>query len=407
MPASSMALPATCPWAGVEVALSQSQVDVLIPVYNAEATVEFAVASIQAQTIRDIRIIVVDDGSTDGSGDILARLADADQRVQVVRQPNGGIVDALNRGLALCTAPFIARHDADDLAAPDRFAQQLDYLEAYPDCIAVDGYYWIIDGEGRRVGAQAFAYGAVQPDPWLLPSEEPYLAHPFLMIRREPMMAVKGYRHAFHSEDTDLYWRLLRYGQLAHVPLFLGEYRSHGGSVSSKSIVNGRIAAINSQLAAISYQRRTGGRADLDFPRSDLSRFAAARSLEGMLAVAGEQLEANERRWLQIAACAKLVELSSYRPYLLDDEDVALMVRTFDRGHDPLLATISALVPRHRAAVAVRLLLAGRWRAALQLSPSHPATAKSAVRQAAVKARNAYQQRVRSSMRAPRDGEGR
>ncbi len=367
-----------------------AEVDVLIPVFNAEATVESAIASIQAQTVRDIRIIVIDDGSTDRSPEILARLAAVDARVEVVRQPNGGIVDALNTGLALCTAPFVARHDADDLAAPDRFAQQLDYLYAYPDCIAVDGYYWIIDGAGRRTGAQAFAYGPVRHDASSFPSEEPYLTHPFLMARREALVAAGGYRHAFHSEDTDLYWRLLAHGELRHMPLFVGQYRYHAGSVSSRSIVNGRIAAISSQLAAVSYRRRAVGRPDITFPRENLRRLTNARDLAEMLTIAGEQLDAAERHWLRIAVCTKLLELGSYRPYLLEETDIALVVETLDCADDPLVADPGELVSRNRGSVATKLILAGRWRAARRLSPGYAFTARSAARYAGVKARELY-----------------
>ncbi|MGI4798685.1 MAG: glycosyltransferase family 2 protein, partial [Janthinobacterium lividum] len=99
--------------------MTKATVDVLIPVYNGASTVESAIGSIQAQTIQDIRIIVVDDGSTDATAFILDRMAKADRRIVPVRRANGGIVDALNAGLAICTADLIARHDADDLAVPD------------------------------------------------------------------------------------------------------------------------------------------------------------------------------------------------------------------------------------------------------------------------------------------------
>lgn len=367
-----------------------AQVDVLIPVFNAERTVESAIASIQAQTLRDIRLLVVDDGSTDRSGEVLARIAAQDARVEVLRQPNGGIVDALNAGLARCTAPFVARHDADDLAAPDRFAQQLDYLQAYPGCVAADGYYWIINAQGRRTGAQAFAYGPVRHDATSFPSEEPYLTHPFLMVRRDAMMAVGGYRHAFHSEDSDLYWRLLEYGELRHMPVFVGSYRYHGGSVSSASIVNGRIAAINSQLAALSHRRRQAHGPDFGFPREKLGRYVAAGSLEAMLAIASEPLDGEERHWFRIATCTKLLELASYRPYLLDNADVALIADTLGRADDPLLARVGGFVPRNRGAVALKLMAAGRWRAGRRVSPGTAALLRTAARQAGLAARDLY-----------------
>src|SRR5690349_10856990 len=112
--------------------MQPARIDVLIPVYNGARTVASAVRSMQTQTLRDIRIHVVDDGSTDDTPQILRALADADDRIVVHTQPNGGIVDALNAGLARCTAPFVARHDADDLAYPQRLQRQLDYLLEHP-----------------------------------------------------------------------------------------------------------------------------------------------------------------------------------------------------------------------------------------------------------------------------------
>ena len=100
-------------------------IDVLIPAYNAGRTIRSALGSIQDQTIRDIRIVVVDDGSTDDTAAIVGEVAAADPRVELHRQANGGIVDALNAGLQRGQAEFVARFDADDLSYPDRFARQI------------------------------------------------------------------------------------------------------------------------------------------------------------------------------------------------------------------------------------------------------------------------------------------
>ena len=104
-------------------------IDVLIPVFNAAKTIRGAVESIQAQTVSDIRIVVVDDGSRDETPAILSGMAEADPRIEVVTQEaNGGIVDALNTGLSHFRAEFLARHDGDDLADRNRLAKQLAFL---------------------------------------------------------------------------------------------------------------------------------------------------------------------------------------------------------------------------------------------------------------------------------------
>src|SRR5947209_575161 len=129
--------------------MPSSRVDVVIPVYNAASTIESAIGSIQAQTVTEIRIIVVNDGSTDATRQIVQRLAAADHRLILVDQANCGIVDALNAGLRICHADMVARHDGDDLANPDRFEKQLDYLSRHPDCVAVSGATRHIDEAGR------------------------------------------------------------------------------------------------------------------------------------------------------------------------------------------------------------------------------------------------------------------
>jgi GT2 family glycosyltransferase len=306
-------------------------VDVLIPAYNAATTIERAVASILGQTMADFRIIAIDDGSSDQTGSILDAMAASDARLQMVRTSNRGLVNALNTGLERVDAPLVARHDADDLAFADRFAMQLAYLDGHPDCVAVGANAWHIDEQGTRLGSQTPFGGDVAPDAGAIPSKEPYLLHPFLMVRSEALRRVGGYRHCIHSEDTDLYWRLLGAGRLHNLADILGEYRVHQNSVSSASVLNGRIMAVSSQLAAVSYRRRLAGRADLPFPPDGLERFQQAGSLAAITATAGEALDDNERDWLEIAASAKLLHLASYRPYQLEPADCQTIGRMLGR----------------------------------------------------------------------------
>src|ERR1700754_2149317 len=137
----------------------EASVDVLIPVYNGVRYVRCAVESMQMQTVSDIRIHIVDDGSTDGTAEVLAEMAAQDPRLRIHSKPNGGIVDALNTGLGFCTAEFVARHDADAIAYPDRLERQIAYLRANPDCVAVSSATRHIDQEGKPLGT----VGRVRP----------------------------------------------------------------------------------------------------------------------------------------------------------------------------------------------------------------------------------------------------
>lgn len=307
-----------------------ARVDVLVPAYNAEATVRDSIVSLQRQSLRDIRIVVIDDGSTDRTGAILDELAADDPRVVVLHIPNGGLVDGLNLGLGHCTADYVARLDADDIAAPDRLARQVTALDVDPACVALSCGARIIDADGQHDGRFVTVTSPALADPRAIPAREPYLLHPFLMARRAALVDVGGYRHCYLSEDTDLYWRLRERGTLTNIDEVLGDYRQHAQSVSSASIDNGRLMALHSQLAALSALRRTTGRDDLPFP---LERIASLKGkpLAEMVALMTGELDAAEQAQLRPAVALKLVELSLYRPYSLDRGDwafVAAAIRT-------------------------------------------------------------------------------
>jgi glycosyltransferase involved in cell wall biosynthesis len=344
-------------------------VDVLIPAFNAEATIRSAIASMQQQSLADIAIHVVDDGSTDATPRILAAMAAADRRLRVHRKANGGIVDALNAGLDFCTSAFVARHDADDLAYPDRLATQLAYLQAHGEVSAVGAAVRHIDGAGTPIGTVARLGSPNDADPFYVPAREPYLIHPFLTVRRAAIEAVGRYRYVHHAEDTDLYWRLSEHGRLHNLPEVLGAYRLHDASISGGSIVNGRIMAVNSQLAGLSARRRRCGNGDIVFAKETLAAYRRARSLAAMVEVAAPMLEPGERVELEESAAAKLLELTSYRPYELDEEDCAFIGRVARRGFAHLSAQNRAMQARRISGAAARLAAGGQVRAALGMIP--------------------------------------
>src|SRR5688500_3733490 len=124
-------------------------VSVIMPVYNGERFLRDAVDSILRQTYRNFELIVVDDGSTDGTSQVLDRYQDQDRRVRVHRhERNGGIVAARNQGCRLAQGRFIAVMDADDISIPERLARQIAFLEANPDIVAVGGWVCTISENG-------------------------------------------------------------------------------------------------------------------------------------------------------------------------------------------------------------------------------------------------------------------
>jgi len=343
-------------------------VDVVIPIFNAASTIEEAVGSIQRQTYRDIRIILIDDGSTDATPALLANIAAGDSRVTLLRQENFGIVDALNRGWKAGDAPLIARHDADDIAAPDRLAKQVAFLEQNPEVIAVSGAFRHINSAGEITGRISLP-ALNQADPKWVPAREPYLIHPFLMLRRAAMEAVSGYRYAHHAEDSDLYWRLQERGKLVNLDDVLGDYRLSPDSISSKSATNGRIQALSSQLAAISAVRRRSNHADITFPRGAIQDYRAAVTLSAMVQIAGAQLTPDERTHLAIAASEKLRQLATYRPYELELSDFQFMSASFKKSSRTLSPSNRRYVAAGLSGAAARLIVQGRFRSGFALCP--------------------------------------
>ena len=349
--------------------MAQADIDVVIPVYNGAKTLESAIGSIQAQTFRNIRIIAVNDGSTDDSLAKLERMAGEDGRITVLNQPNGGIVDALNAGLAVAEADIVARHDADDLALPDRFERQFQYLRDHPRCNAVSGAIMLMNERGRTYGGLSGLCDPDEADPFYYPQIEPYLVHPFLMVRRAAVAAVGGYRHVYHAEDTDLYWRLQEIGQIANMPSLMGYYRVHNQSVTGASTLNGRIAAMSSQRCGLAAIRRRAGRPDLSFPREAVSEYKAAGSLDEIVRLGSRGLDVEEAAQLATATACKLLELASYRPYELTQADCIYIRRVITEALPGMTPINRATAIRQLSGTAARLSAKGHVASAFRLCP--------------------------------------
>jgi glycosyltransferase involved in cell wall biosynthesis len=191
-----------------------AKVSIVLPAWNAAATIHAALASIQRQTLRDWVCIVVDDGSTDETAAVVNRLAGTDHRIQLVRMPHRGLVSALNEGLTHCRGTFIARMDADDVMRRDRLALQVAALTAAPALAAVGTHVRIYPRSGitpRLREYEVWLNGLrsaeeVRRDAFI----ECPVAHPTLMMRRE--MADLRYCDRGWPEDYDLVLRALQAG---------------------------------------------------------------------------------------------------------------------------------------------------------------------------------------------------
>lgn len=214
--------------------MSAPEISVVIPVYNAARYLESALGSVRNQTISNIEIIAVDDGSKDRSKEILNAIATTEPRLRVISRPNTGIVGALNDGLAVATGEFIARMDADDIALPTRFAEQLKFLQAHPEHVAVGTDVLYTDPEGAPLVRHqpALTHEAIVEQ--LVEANGGAIIHPTLMARREILQKIGGYRPETRNffEDLDLYLRLADVGRLANLPEVHLHYRQHLKSIN-------------------------------------------------------------------------------------------------------------------------------------------------------------------------------
>lgn len=230
-------------------------VSVVMAVHNGERWLAETLASLAGQTFGGFEVVVIDDGSTDGSGAILAEAAARDARYRVIAQANRGLVASLNRGLTEARAPLVARIDADDIAEPDRFARQVAFLQAHPGVAALGSAIRIIGEDGVFVRLQSYPCGPAAVAAAML--HRCALAHPAVMMRRDAVLEIGGYREAFrHGEDYDLWLRLGEHHELDNLPEPLLRYRQHGSSVSFRHRQQQALAAFVARFCA--HARRSG-----------------------------------------------------------------------------------------------------------------------------------------------------
>lgn len=204
-------------------------VSVLMPVRDGERFIAEAVESVLAGTFADLELLVLDDGSTDATPQILARLAEADPRLVVHRrEPGRNLAEVLNVAAELSRAPLLARLDADDVSLPDRLQLQVEFLESNPKVALVGGQALLIDESGREFGRAEYPTGDAELQA-ALRERNPFV-HSAMTMRREAFEAAGGYRVAFdNAEDLDLWLRLAAAGRIANLPDPVVKYRLHGG----------------------------------------------------------------------------------------------------------------------------------------------------------------------------------
>ena len=190
--------------------MSFPDVSIVMPVFNAGETIEEAIKSCLNQTKSSFELVVVLDGCTDASAEIVHSFEDS--RIRVLEREHKGVTQAASEAIRVSIAPLIARMDADDISHPSRLDLQEEFLTRYPHFSAVSGQVRLLDpvGEGmqRYVDwanslrhAEDIGKGRFVECPVVQPS---------VMVRREALDEVSGYRQCEWAEDHDLFLRMLR-----------------------------------------------------------------------------------------------------------------------------------------------------------------------------------------------------
>ncbi len=203
-------------------------ITVVLPVYNGMPFLPEAVDSILAQTLKNFRLLVIDDGSTDDSADYLERIKDT--RAMVLHQENQGLGATLNRAIELCQTKYMVRMDSDDVMAPNRLEEQLKYMEEHEDIVVLGTQLAFIAGE-RTIRAPKVPIEHEDIEGRLMIGKAG-LCHPSLMLRTQDIKATGGYRISGAGQDIDFCLRLCEIGRVANLDRVLHYYRIHENSAA-------------------------------------------------------------------------------------------------------------------------------------------------------------------------------
>lgn len=205
-------------------------ITVLMPAYNAAEYIAEAIDSVLAQTFTDFELVIVNDGSTDDTEQIIRSYTDP--RIRLHTQANAGVIGALNAGLALCRGELVARFDADDVCYPHRLQLQYDFMQLHPEYVLIGSATDYIDKDGEYLfewQPDAYSHEDLQRIIYVTCPFD----HPTVMYRRDVALKLGGYpKGAIHFEDH-LFWTLFfKEGKLCNMPERLIKHRFNPSSVT-------------------------------------------------------------------------------------------------------------------------------------------------------------------------------
>ena len=236
-------------------------VSVLMPVFNTSRYLDDALQSISGQSFNDFELVVIDDGSSDGSTRLLEQYSEQESRMRLIKRGNRGLIATRNELLAASRGSLLAWMDSDDMSLPDRLAQQVDAFEKDPELVCVGASAQCIDPDGKFLKIERWP-----TDPEQIKVEQETggaMRFPTTMMRRIQALQVGGFREPFKiGEDYDFLLRLSQYGRMSNLAGVLYLYRQHVASVCAT--LGPHWPAYRDQILELARERRERGRDRLE-----------------------------------------------------------------------------------------------------------------------------------------------
>lgn len=206
-----------------------------MPAYNAEKYLREAIDSILSQTYKDFELIIVNDGSTDSTKEIILSYSDP-RIIYLENECNSGICITLNNGLNAAHGKYIARMDSDDVSVPDRFEKQVAFLDAHPEIGVVGSFLQLMDENGRFM--YVFENASDPNECWVNMIFATCVGHPSVLIRRSCLDENSlRYEEYFRGmEDFFLWWQLAKYTKISNIQEPLLNYRCHSRQITKNQI---------------------------------------------------------------------------------------------------------------------------------------------------------------------------
>lgn len=197
-----------------------------MPVFNTAQYLREALSSVRSQQFDDFELVVVNDGSTDESSEILRAFCQHEPRMRLIERPNQGLIYTRNQLLQEAQGDLVAWMDSDDISQPQRFEHQVAAFDADPELVCLGTNVQVVDPDGMPLGVEEFP----QDDAGIRSEQSrgTGFRFPSTMQQRSVAMAVGGFRHPFRiGEDLDFLLRVAEHGRVANLSDLLYVYRQH------------------------------------------------------------------------------------------------------------------------------------------------------------------------------------